>query len=135
MPEGERLRGLLGRIMRCLLLRCPACGRGRLFSVPFRVQRVCHSCGALFEREEGYFVGAISVNVLVTEAIILVVYLVSLSLVSFNEELIVAVLIPLAVVFPLAFYHHSWSIWVSFDHFFEELPKARNVSTNGKKPH
>ena len=124
---------MLTRLVRCLRVSCPACGRARLFAAPFRIRRECPACGSLFAREEGYFVGAISVNVMTTELVILVVYLISLALVSFDEELIIAVLIPLAILFPLAFYHHSWSIWVSIDHFFEALPKARDVSTNGKK--
>jgi hypothetical protein len=29
----------------------------------------------------------------------------------------------MAVVFPLAFYHHSWSLWLGFDYIVESLPK------------
>jgi hypothetical protein len=28
------------------------------------------------------------------------------------------------VSFPVAFYHHSWSIWLTFDHFVEGLPES-----------
>jgi hypothetical protein len=32
------------------------------------------------------------------------------------------------ISFPLAFYHHSWSLWLGFDHLIESLPCA------GKRP-
>jgi hypothetical protein len=34
------------------------------------------------------------------------------------------VLFLIAVTFPIAFYHHSWSLWLTFDNFVESLPKA-----------
>ncbi len=79
----------------------------------------------MFEREEGYFVGAISINVVTTELVILVVYLLCLVTISFNENLIFMVLLPLALLFPVAFYHHSWSIWLGFDHLIESLPRRK----------
>ncbi|HEV7860245.1 MAG TPA: hypothetical protein VGO91_16630 [Pyrinomonadaceae bacterium] len=62
-------------------------------------------------------------NVMTTEFLILVVYLISLPLFSFEDQLVIRLLVVLAVLFPLAFYHHSWSLWLSFDHLIETLPK------------
>ena len=28
------------------------------------------------------------------------------------------------VTFPLAFYHHSWSLWLAIDHLIEGLPRS-----------
>ena len=39
---------------------------------------------------------------------------------------IVTILFTLAVIFPLAFYHHSWSFWLAFDHLVEGLPKFKS---------
>jgi hypothetical protein len=33
-------------------------------------------------------------------------------------------LLMVAIFFPLIFYHHSWSIWLTFDHLVESLPKS-----------
>jgi hypothetical protein len=77
----------------------------------------------IFNREEGFFVGAILVNVVTTELAILSVYLFCLPIISNNIQLVLTLLFIVAVVFPLAFYHHSWSIWLSFDHLVETLPK------------
>ena len=80
-------------------------------------------CDALFMREEGFFVGAILVNVVTTEIFILILYLISLVLLGINYQLVLTILFISALLFPVAFYHHSWSIWLGFDHVIETLPK------------
>lgn len=62
------------------------------------------------------------VNVMITEFVILTAFLISLPLFSFDDKLVIKLLVGLALVFPLAFYHHSWSIWLGFDHLVESLP-------------
>jgi uncharacterized protein (DUF983 family) len=109
-------------LMRCLVLRCPACGGQPIAQAPFQIRHHCTACGALFKREDGFFVGAIMANVMVTEFIILFVYLISLPLFSFEDQLVIRLLIVIAFLFPLAFYHHSWSLWLGFDHLVETLP-------------
>ena len=80
-------------------------------------------CDALFMREEGFFVGAILINVVTTEVVILVIYLICLVLVGINYQTVLTILFVSAILFPLAFYHHSWSIWLGFDHLIEGLSK------------
>ena len=38
--------------------RCPRCLRGRVFATLFRMHEQCPVCGLRFEREPGYFTGA-----------------------------------------------------------------------------
>ena len=126
MREGRlSIISLLGH---CLSLRCPACGRSSIFQSRFRVRRHCPSCRALFEREEGFFVGAIMVNVVTTEMVILAAYIVCLLTIGFTEELILTVLLPVAIIFPVGFYRHSWSVWLSLDHLVERLPQDERPS-------
>lgn len=80
-------------------------------------------CNALFMREEGFFVGAILINVIATEIVILKIYLICLVLIELNYQLVLTILFITALLFPIAFYHHSWSIWLGFDHIVESLPK------------
>lgn len=40
-------------------LRCPKCGKGKISAGLFKTARSCSSCGMLFEKESGYFTGAI----------------------------------------------------------------------------
>jgi hypothetical protein len=37
--------------------------------------------------------------------------------------MVLAVLFVVAITFPVAFYHHSWSLWLGFDHLIESLPR------------
>jgi len=84
-------------------------------------------------REEGFFVGAILVNVVTTEIVILIAYLICLVLLGINYQLVLTILFVAAIVFPLAFYHHSWSIWLGFDHLIEGLSKkTKKDSAPGK---
>lgn len=78
----------------------------------------------MFKREDGFFVGAILANVVMTELVILLVYVISLPIFGAHYQLVLGILFALALLFPLAFYHHSWSLWLGFDHIVEGLPQA-----------
>ena len=108
---------------RCLKLQCPACGRASIFGRPFNVKVRCTACGVIFKREEGFFVGAIMANVIATEMLILLVYLVSLLIGNLDEQRMLTMLFIVGLTFPLAFYHHSWSLWLGVDHLIEGLPR------------
>ena len=45
-----------------LTLRCPRCRRGPLFSGLLEMPERCPSCGLYYEREHGYFVGAMAIS-------------------------------------------------------------------------
>jgi uncharacterized protein (DUF983 family) len=111
-------------IWRALKLRCPVCGRGSIIRRPFHVNRQCPACGAVFQREEGFFVGAIMANVVATEILILLVYFVCLMLTGLGEQIILTILFVVGLSFPLLFYHHSWALWLALDHLIEGLPTS-----------
>ena len=116
-------QSILKVISRAIRLRCPACGRSSLIERPFHIKHHCPECRSLFKREEGFFVGAILANVITTEFVILVVCLISLLVVGASYQTVLVVLFILAVMFPLLFFHHSWSLWLAFDYLIESLPK------------
>ena len=121
----KRIRPPLSKALaRCLALLCPVCGQSRIFARLFQIKERCAACGAVFKREEGFFVGAILVAVVTTEAVIVLAYLISLPIIAGHDQLVIGVLLALALIFPVLFFHHSWSIWLSFDHFIEGLPQA-----------
>ena len=109
--------------MRALRLRCPACDQSSIVNGPFRVKHHCSNCRSLFKREEGFFVGAILANVLTTEALILLVCFIGLSVVGASYEKVLVALFVVGLLFPVAFYHHSWSLWLAFDYLIEGLPR------------
>lgn len=78
---------------------------------------------ALYKREDGFFVGAILANVVTTEFAILLVCFFCLLILGTNYEVVLVVLFIMALIFPVAFYHHSWSLWLGFDFMVESLPK------------
>jgi uncharacterized protein (DUF983 family) len=115
-------------LWRCLKLQCPACGRASVVGRPFNIRERCTNCEAIFKREEGFFVGAIMANVVATEVLILVLYFSCLLFTNFDERIMLTILFIVGVTFPLAFYHHSWALWLGIDHLIEGLPK-----TEGRK--
>jgi len=78
---------------------------------------------ALFKREDGFFVGAILANVVTTELFILLVCFFFLLIIGADYERVLVLLFIMALIFPVAFYHHSWSLWLGFDFIVESLPK------------
>ncbi len=109
---------------RCLKLRCPVCGQASVFEKPFNLKARCTACGVIFKREEGFFVGAIMANVVATEVLILVVYFLCLLITNLDEQKMLTALFVAGVTFPLAFYHHSWSLWLGLDHLIEGLSRS-----------
>ena len=56
---------------RALLLRCPNCGHGGLFTGFFKVKERCPNCGILLERGEAdYFIGAYTLNLIAVEMLL-----------------------------------------------------------------
>lgn len=110
-------------LLRGLRLRCPVCGRSNIFQRPFKVRHHCPACAALFQREAGFFVGAIMVNVVVTEAAVMLAAAVCLFVFGGSGAVTLPILFAVALLFPVAFYHHSWSLWLAADHVVEKLPK------------
>src|SRR5262249_59686536 len=106
-PPG--IAAVLGRALR---LRCPRCGQTPLFTGWFAMRDACSACGLRYEREQGYFVGAIYVNYALTSllglgGVILLDSVVGLSLV---QQLALA--IPIMLLAPLLFFRHARSLWL-----------------------
>ncbi len=64
---------LLGR---ALLLRCPNCGHGNLFTGFFEMKERCPHCGILLQRGEAdYFIGAYTLNLVAVEILLALAFL------------------------------------------------------------
>lgn len=117
-------------LSRAVRLRCPACGKSSIARGAFRVRHHCPNCRSLFKREEGFFVGAILANVMTTEAVILLVCFIWLTVIGSSYESVLAGLFVVALLFPVVFYHHSWSLWLAFDYLIEGLPTYDKTTSN-----
>ena len=108
-------------------LRCPRCGVGRLYAKPFKMCDNCSHCELKFEREQGYFIGAIYINYTATVAIAVPGFFLLDAFTAMTIHQQLALWVPFAVVFPLLFFHHSRSLWLVLDHYFNPAPAVYNV--------
>ncbi len=106
----------LGRGLR---LRCPRCGHAPIFRGWFQLAPSCGGCGLRFEREPGYFVGAIYLNYAATVLIAIPGYFVldQAAGLSLGQQLLLWG--AFCVVFPLWFFRYSKSLWLALDYFFD----------------
>jgi uncharacterized protein (DUF983 family) len=109
---------------RALALRCPRCGRGAVFSGWFAMRETCDACGLKFEREQGYFVGAIYLNYAVTAVVGLGGALVIANLFGLSPWGEVGVASVLGVLVPVLFFRYSKSLWLGIDHFVTATDEA-----------
>jgi len=79
----------------------------------------CIACDLRFEREQGYFVGAIYINYAATAVVALAGYV---ALDHFAELALSSQLIlwgAFSIAFPLIFFRYSRSLWLCLDFFFD----------------
>lgn len=114
---GENARSVPATV---LALRCPVCRTGAAFRGRFRMEPSCSVCGFVFEREAGYWVGALYFNYGVTIGIALVLWLIlELALGLKWETVVFPVLVGFAIVFPVLFFRHSRLLWMVMDVAFD----------------
>jgi len=106
-------------LARAIWLRCPRCGLARLFRGPFTMLACCPVCRLCFEREQGYFVGAIYLNYAATVLLVMVGYfsLNYLAGLSLGQQLLLWG--AFSIGFPLWFFRYSKSLWLALDYFFD----------------
>ncbi len=121
MDPDRTLRPTTGQLLRRgLTKRCPVCGSGHLFDGWFRMKERCPRCDYKFEREEGFFLGAYTVNLAISEGLLLLVAIVPLIfLLGTNRDVslwpIVGIGLVAAIGAPLVFYPFSRTIWSAVD--------------------
>jgi uncharacterized protein (DUF983 family) len=100
--------------------RCARCGGGDLFKRWFTMVPDCPRCGLHFEREQGYFTGAIAVNTIVIGGLFAVIFVGTLIATAPDIPIVplLAVILPLMAIGPLVFYPFSKTIWVAIDMAF-----------------
>lgn len=78
----------------------------------------CLACDLRFEREHGYFVGAIYINYAVTAVMAIAGYFILGLLVDMAPTYRVILWGSFAMFFPLFFFRYARSLWLSFDYMF-----------------
>ena len=116
-------------IARGLTHRCPNCGARTLFRSGslFELNPACPECGLRFERDEGFFLGSMSLNYGVTLVGFLLPVL-GLYLAGVISGLTAGILAAVgAIGFPMLFYRSSRSWWLANYYLFlpHHLPANR----------
>ena len=110
-------------LKRALLLRCPRCGKGKIFRRRFTLYEDCSVCHLIFEREEGFYTGAIAINLVVSELLI-TAFVIPFSVWAGSNPgvpfipLVIA-LSPLPIIFPLIFFRHTKSLWIGMAYLLD----------------
>jgi uncharacterized protein (DUF983 family) len=108
-----------------LLRRCPRCGQGKIFASFFTLCPRCPRCGFRFEREEGYWTGAMIVNIAACEAwfaiLFIAVIVATLPDIAWMPLLGVALLTN--GLLPVFFYPWSKTIWMALDVYAHHDPR------------
>ncbi|MEX0989564.1 MAG: DUF983 domain-containing protein [Actinomycetota bacterium] len=143
-PEVEQLRrergpapseprpGTTAVLVRALRVRCPRCASPGLFASVFSIKRVCPTCELPLEREEGGFLGAMTVNYLVT-AVAFVAVLVAWLIADLPDVSTAGLIVTSAIVVvavPLLFFRRAKVIWAGIDYLVWRtqpgyVPRAR----------
>ena len=121
-------RSIIRALICALKLRCPRCGERTVFSGPFSMNQECAICHLQFEREPGYFVGAIYLNYTATAVVAIGGYLLLDAYAALTVTEQVVLWGAFSVTFPLLFFRYSKSLWLALDHFITpEAPDLRSV--------
>jgi uncharacterized protein (DUF983 family) len=108
-------------LKRGLRQRCPVCGSGKIFSGWIKTYERCSVCNFAFEREPGYYSGAIAVNLVVSELLIAAIAVPLAASQSVSVTILIALGVTLPFLLPVLFYRPTKSLWMSVDHFFHPV--------------
>jgi uncharacterized protein (DUF983 family) len=108
-----------GRMMRrAAVLHCPWCGARRTFIRRwFGKYERCRTCGIRWRREEGFELGAVTINTILT--FIVLVAAMAVGFVATSPDIpvmpMVLSLVGVAVLMPIVIYPFTFTIWLAFD--------------------
>ena len=109
----------LAKILRySFRLKCPRCGAGELFQTYFKMFACCPRCDLKFERESGYFIGAMYLNYGATVCTAFPGYFLVETFTSIPFLANLGIWALFSAIFPILFYRYSKSLWLNFDYIF-----------------
>lgn len=102
--------------------RCPRCGSGGLFRRWFTMVPDCPRCGLHFEREPGYWTGAVAMNTILVGGLFTIVLVICLVLTvpDVPWPAILGIVVPITLFGPLVAYPFSKTLWCAVDLAFLE---------------
>ena len=77
----------------------------------------CPRCGLHFERESGYWTGALAINTILVGGLFTIVFVIALVLTVPDVPVapLLAIVVPIVLIGPLVAYPFSKTLWVAID--------------------
>ena len=122
---GERVT-LARLLVRALRRRCPRCGQAGIFGSYYRLGDRCPRCKHLYAREPGYWVGAIIVNMAVTEVLFGLFFVGGIFATAPDVQWLPLLVIGAVtnVMVPVLFFPLSKTVWIALDLYFNPSVEA-----------
>jgi uncharacterized protein (DUF983 family) len=123
-------------LWRGLTKRCARCGSGHLFRRYLKMVPDCPRCGLHFEREAGYFVGALAINIVCAGGLVVLTLALALIL-TVPDVPVVPIAIAMVVIGglgPLVWFPYSKTLWVAIDRaFLQKLDRQERADEQHRR--
>jgi uncharacterized protein (DUF983 family) len=106
-------------VARAVRLRCPACGRGKIFRGWFTMHEACPHCARPFQRGPGFFLGSIYFNYGITALLVTVLYFACFFTEALSDRHLLWLTLGFALLFPLWFFRYARALWIAFDELWD----------------
>lgn len=96
---------------------CVVCNQGHLYKGWFTMKKVCPGCGLRFEREQGFFVGQVGLNTIISGGALLIVIGIATVMTQPDVPMVELMILGVATVIITALlsYPFSRTIWLALD--------------------
>jgi uncharacterized protein (DUF983 family) len=97
--------------------RCARCGSRHLFRHWFSLLDDCPRCGLHFEREAGYWTGAMAINVFLVGGGFTILFVIAIALTIPDVPVVplLSFFVPYMLLAPIVAYPFSKTLWVAID--------------------
>lgn len=121
-------------VLGALRQRCPRCREGRMFKGSFAMNDPCPVCGLPFEREQGYFFGAMYFSYFLGVFLLIPLYFLLQGLLpQWRGEAVAALtLVPYILLVPAVF-RYSRVLWIYFDRAADPVDFSLPARPRGRK--
>jgi uncharacterized protein (DUF983 family) len=122
MAASARTRSLTA-VLRALAKRCPRCGQGRLFRRWFALPERCPRCRLAFERGDGFWLGAMAINLGATE-LVFGAFALAVMIATWPDVpwlLLTILAVGLNALVPIVFYPWSKTTFLAIDLVLHQL--------------
>jgi uncharacterized protein (DUF983 family) len=122
-------------VSRALRLRCPRCGKGRLFRNWLIMPPKCLDCGLRYERAPGYFLGSAYINYGFVALTLTAMYMGLHFGAGISNQVLAGPLIAYSIIVPLILFRYARAWWLAMDCYFDpaSFAEAEDYMVRGEK--